>query len=266
QILHLQEAIMASIITSQSSSEATHETHLSKKQKTTHETLIGPEDSKQIKAEPCDSSLTCCEICFESKEGERIHSIDGCIHSFCIDCIGKHVVAKIELGICNITCLGLNCNSVLQPETFMTILDKEVIDLWGEALCKSLIDGSHQLYCPFEDCSAVLINDTEKCSRECECPLCHRQFCLQCKVPWHSGVECEEYQKLDADERGVGDLMLRELVKEEKWSRCPKCNFYVERTSGCNNMRCRQVNIITAVVIAILCTANRLWVYSTYNC
>jgi E3 ubiquitin-protein ligase RNF144 len=60
-------------------------------------------------------------------------------------------------------------------------------------------------------------------------------------VPWHSGIECEEFQRLNEDERGREDLMLRELAKDKKWSRCPQCKFYVERTEGCPHMICRLV-------------------------
>ncbi|GAV58871.1 zf-C3HC4 domain-containing protein/IBR domain-containing protein, partial [Cephalotus follicularis] len=235
QILQPQETIMASIITSQMSEKLA----ISSSSEATQEILIEPQDSMQLTAEACESP--CCKICFEKKEGGQIRSIDGCIHSFCIDCISKHVASKIDVGICNVTCPGLNCKSVLQPETFMPILPKEVLDHWGEALCKNLIDGFSRFYCPFEDCSAMLMNDNKNAVQESECPLCHRLFCVQCKVPWHSGVKCEEYQRLDEDERAREDLMLRELVKEKKWSRCPNCKFYVERTEGCPHITCRQV-------------------------
>ncbi|KAK1552399.1 hypothetical protein Q3G72_016014 [Acer saccharum] len=54
-----------------------------------------------------------------------------------------------------------------------------------------------------------------------------------CCVPWHSGVECEEFQRLNDDERGREDMMVVEFAKDNKWSRSPHCKFYVERTEGC---------------------------------
>ncbi|CAJ2639904.1 unnamed protein product [Trifolium pratense] len=35
------------------------------------------------------------------------------------------------------------------------------------------------------------------------------------------------------------DKNFLELVKSEKWQRCPKCYFYVERKKGCNQIICR---------------------------
>ena len=49
------------------------------------------------------------------------------------------------------------------------------------------------------------------------------------------------YQKLNEDERGREDLMVRNLAKENKWRRCPSCQIIVERTEGCLHMTCRSV-------------------------
>ncbi|KAJ1423765.1 IBR domain [Sesbania bispinosa] len=90
------------------------------------------------------------------------------------------------------------------------------------------------------DCSAMMLDDIEgQDIKESECPFCHRLFCARCHVPWHPGVPCEEFQKLNEDERGKEDLVVRELAHEKKWSsRCPKCKFNVENTEGYLHMIC----------------------------
>ena len=85
----------------------------------------------------------------------------------------------------------------------------------------------------------LLIDDGEEVVKESECPNCRRLFCAQCKVPWHAGIECGEFQSLHKNERDREDIMLMKLAKEMKWPRCPKCRFVVERTEGCKSMRCR---------------------------
>lgn len=47
----------------------------------------------------------------------------------------------------------------------------------------------------------MLIADGEEVIWESECPTCRRLFCAQCQVPWHSGINCIEFQKLNKDER-----------------------------------------------------------------
>jgi E3 ubiquitin-protein ligase RNF144 len=189
-----------------------------------------------------ESSLRFCDICAERKQNDQMFKTESCVHSFCNDCISRYVAAKVQDGTRIVTCPGLNCRAVLDLVTCRPILTSVVIDLWEDALCEEVINVSQRFYCPFKDCSALLIDDNEgEAIIESECPFCHRLFCALCSVPWHSGIECEEFQRLNEDERGREDLMLRELAKDKKWSRCPQCKFYVERTEGCPHMICRLV-------------------------
>ncbi|KAI4312087.1 hypothetical protein MLD38_036939 [Melastoma candidum] len=96
-------------------------------------------------------------------------------------------------------------------------------------------------YCPFKECSAMLVVDGElgNSVKECQCPYCHRLFCASCKVPWHCKYTCKQFQSMDVGERGNEDMLVKELVKEQKWGRCPKCKFYVKRTNGCHHITCR---------------------------
>ncbi|KAJ9189833.1 hypothetical protein P3X46_001085 [Hevea brasiliensis] len=185
-------------------------------------------------------SLRFSQICAEMKHSDQMFETERCVHSYCSDCISKHVAAKIHDSVTIITCPGLNCKAVLELDTCRAKLSKGVIDRWEESLCEELISASQRFYCPFKDCSAMLVADNEgEAIREAECPFCHRLFCARCYVPWHSGVECEVFQSLNEDERGREDLMFIEIAKDKKWSRCPHCKFYVERTDGCPHMICR---------------------------
>jgi E3 ubiquitin-protein ligase RNF144 len=74
-----------------------------------------------------------------------------------------------------------------------------------------------------------------------ECPDCRRLFCAQCKVSWHAGIECREFQELSKDEREREDIMVMDLAKTKKWKRCPRCKFYVEKIDGCLHISCRLI-------------------------
>ncbi|EOY27428.1 RING/U-box superfamily protein [Theobroma cacao] len=187
-----------------------------------------------------ESSLSFCEICSERKERRQMFPISGCSHSFCSDCISMYVKAKLEGNITIIMCPAENCRVILELEACRPLLPKEVVNLWQDLLCEELLCATGgRLYCPFKDCSALLLNDNQEVIAECECPFCHRLFCAQCHVPWHPGIDCEEYQNLTEDERGREDLMVRKLVKENKWRRCSSCHIIVERTEGCLHITCR---------------------------
>ncbi|PIA43226.1 hypothetical protein AQUCO_02000574v1 [Aquilegia coerulea] len=180
-----------------------------------------------------------CEICFEPKSSFDSFKIKGCKHFYCSECMAKYVASKLQENVTSIRCPVPDCLGVLEPEFSRTILPQEVFDRWGDALCESLILGAQKFYCPFKDCSALLIDDGGVAVKDSECPHCRRMFCAQCKVPWHTGINCKDFQKLGKGEREKEDILLMNLAKDKKWQRCPKCKFYVERSDGCLFMKCR---------------------------
>ncbi|KAL3740513.1 hypothetical protein ACJRO7_021745 [Eucalyptus globulus] len=189
-----------------------------------------------------ESSESFCEICAERKEADEMFRIrTACSHTFCSLCISRHVETKVLDNVTTIKCPGLECEGVLEIDSCRQILPENVLSVWEKSLCEATFAEMEKFYCPFKNCSALLIKDCDdgKVIRECECPYCHRLFCAECSVPWHAGVSCEEFQSLNEDERGREDLIVRELAKEKKWGRCPKCKFYVERTQGCPHITCR---------------------------
>lgn len=190
------------------------------------------------------SSQGYCPICMDVKQGVEMFTNNTCTHSFCTDCIGNYVAAKIHENILNVRCPDLKCKSNLDPQLLRSLLPKEVFDRWENVLCESLVLGSHKFYCPFKDCSAMLLDDENEVVTMSECPICRRLFCAQCKVSWHAGIECEEFQKLGKNDREIEDIMLMELARQKEWRRCPSCNFYVEKISGCLHIICRLMSII----------------------
>lgn len=180
-----------------------------------------------------------CEICAEQKTVHKSFHIKGCSHAYCTDCMVKYVAAKLEENITAIRCPVVDCRGLLEPEYCRDILPQDVFDRWGAALCEAVIPGAQKFYCPFKDCSAMLIDDGEEVIQESECPNCRRLFCAQCQVPWHSGINCVEFQKLNKDEREREDILLMKVAQKEKWKRCPNCRYYVEKKDGCMYMKCR---------------------------
>ncbi|XP_054795882.1 E3 ubiquitin-protein ligase RSL1-like [Prosopis cineraria] len=189
-----------------------------------------------------ESLQVICEICTEIKRTTEMIKSQTCHHSFCSDCVTKHVATKIQDSITSVPCPGLDCKSVFEMEACRPWLPKDLLERWDQALCEALFLQLPTIYCPFKDCSVMLLVENEEdqqAAKETDCPVCHRLFCPRCNVPWHHGVDCEEYQKLNENERGSEDLLVRQLAKENQWRRCPKCKFYVEKTTGCLHITCR---------------------------
>ncbi|XP_057489847.1 uncharacterized protein LOC130775822 [Actinidia eriantha] len=187
-----------------------------------------------LKGEP---SWIFCGICFEEKQIPQMFTTESCSHSFCYDCMSKHIAAKIQDNIIVIPCPGIDCKTVLDPESCRQIVPKVVLVRWDECLCKSLIPESQRVCCPYGDCSATLVNDSGETIGKADCPSCKRLICARCGVPWHSEFTCAEFKRLSGREEE--DVLVEELAKKKRWRKCPNCNFYVEKTEGCLHVTCR---------------------------
>lgn len=183
-----------------------------------------------------------CTICMEALPIIECFPIGGCTHAFCMSCVRQYITAKVEENVLSIGCADPGCkDGALHPEACRNFIAPQLFQRWGAALCDMAI-GALKFYCPFKDCSVMLVDDHvdgDEAITNVECPHCSRMFCAQCKVPCHDGIDCAQFQRLGKDERGREDLQLRKVAHESKWQRCPKCKIYVERVEGCVYIVCR---------------------------
>nr|CAB3453396.1 unnamed protein product [Digitaria exilis] len=150
-----------------------------------------------------------CTICMETVHVRDLFPISGCTHLFCVSCVSQYITAKLEDNM-SIGCPDPGCKyGALDPEACRDMIPPQLFERWGAALC-DLAVGRFKFYCPFNDCSALLVHE-----------LGH------------------EFKRLKKDERGKNDLLLRKVARESRWQRCPKCKMYVERAEGCVYIVCR---------------------------
>ncbi|KAM0001196.1 putative transcription factor C2H2 family [Helianthus debilis subsp. tardiflorus] len=166
-----------------------------------------------------------CGICMDKKTASEMFDNTGgiCGHIFCSDCISQHVAVKIKENVTKVKCPDPKCKGVIGPEACISIVPKEVLERWESILY----------------CSAMLVDDGGVAVTQSECPNCNRLFCVQCKVSWHCGISCVEFQSLNKGERNPDDILLMKLAKGKKWMKCPKCKHFVEKVDGCNFIACR---------------------------
>ena len=246
QELQLQEALMSSVISSRINRESP--------------TLLVEEGcsssmknhkgkGKETGQSSQSFSQTLCTICMDGKLTGEMFTNNSCTHSFCAGCISQYVATKLQDNISSVKCPDPKCRGLLEPQCCRGIIPQEVFDRWENALCESLILGSQKFYCPYKDCSAMLVDDGGEVVTASECPDCRRLFCAQCRVSWHAGIECSEFQNINKDEREREDIMVMELAKKKNWRRCPHCKFYVDKVQGCLHIACRLVYYILFMVL-----------------
>ncbi|KAF6175335.1 hypothetical protein GIB67_021840 [Kingdonia uniflora] len=177
-----------------------------------------------------------CEICTEIMSPNKRFNNECCKHDFCVDCVAKYIKVKVFDDVSKIKCPDPDCVAFLDCLSCQLILSKDVFEKWCDNLCDSKILVLEMVYCPDPSCSALILNECGGRVEKSECPHCKKQFCFTCKVPWHSGYQCKEFAE---EMKDSNYLLFEKLAKLKAWKRCPTCNYFVERRSGCRNVRCR---------------------------
>ncbi|KAF6162113.1 hypothetical protein GIB67_008242 [Kingdonia uniflora] len=197
-----------------------------------------PENSdRQEEGESVESSFT-CEICIEpvlSNKKFRNMQKKTCTHPYCVDCISKFIEVKVEENVSEIKCPDPKCDVFLDSLACRSILLESVFVKWCDVLCDSAVLRWERAYCPYPECSALILNECRGKIRKSECPNCKKSFCFKCKIPWHSGYRCEESGEM----RDGNDILFGTLAERKKWRRCPTCKHFVERRTGCHAITCR---------------------------
>ncbi|PIA50514.1 hypothetical protein AQUCO_01300923v1 [Aquilegia coerulea] len=148
----------------------------------------------------------------------------------------KYVQAKIEdYNLSEIKCPALGCDESLDPVMCSSFLTAGVFVRWCDVLCESTLSQYNSVYCPFRECSSLILNECGGKIKKTKCPNCRKLFCFECKVQWHNGYRCDKTMQL-GDEN---DNLMHQVMKKQKWRRCPGCNHGVELISGCSHVKCR---------------------------
>ncbi|XP_052202429.1 E3 ubiquitin-protein ligase RSL1 [Diospyros lotus] len=194
-----------------------------------------------------DEPFENCSICCEEKPIQMMITMK-CSHKFCSHCMKTYVDGKVLSAQVPIRCPQLGCKyyiSTIECRSFLPVTSYEMLE---RALAEANVLNSDKIYCPFSSCSVLL--DPHEClsarassssqseSNCVECPVCQRFICVECEVPWHSSMSCEEYQNLPLEEREAGDITLHRLAQNKRWRRCQQCRRMIELTHGCYHMTC----------------------------
>eukprot|EP00798_Chlamydomonas_sp_ICE-L_P025231 gene25231-10877_t len=162
-----------------------------------------------------------CIICFDEFSLRDILSagdmdgpsssstMPGCGHHTCRDCMRQYVRTQLSERKYPLMCPAASCSSAIG--------DKVV------------------------ECSALLLNSEDYArDRPSECLECNCLFFPTCRITaWHKGLTCDEFGQLPTHQRSSEEAEVLNMAKEMLWKQCPACKLYIERTVGCNHMRCR---------------------------
>ncbi|KAG7019427.1 putative E3 ubiquitin-protein ligase, partial [Cucurbita argyrosperma subsp. argyrosperma] len=193
-----------------------------------------------------DKSVENCSICCDNKPSAMIVALK-CCHKFCSNCLKTYVDGKVEASQVPIRCPQLRCKYYITNNEFRSFLPLTLYESLENTLAEANL-RSDRIYCPFPNCSVLLdpseclsarASSSSQSDNSCfECPVCQRFICVECQVPWHSSMSCEEFQNVPLEERDAADITLRHLAQNKRWRRCQECRRMIELTQGCYHMTC----------------------------
>ncbi|KAL6567193.1 hypothetical protein OROGR_000861 [Orobanche gracilis] len=142
-----------------------------------------------------------CAICCKEKLSSMMLKLK-CFHKFCSHCMKTYIEGKVQSAQIPIRCPQLDCKyRISASECRMS--------------SSSRSDGGFV-----------------------ECPVCARFICVECEVPWHSSMTCQEYKNLALDEKDGSDLTLDRLAQNKRCGHelCYSCG--AEYDDGQQTSRC----------------------------
>ena len=197
-----------------------------------------------------------CGVCFCQVKGSEV-VMYGCRHVCCDSCLTSFARVHIADGsVDRLTCpAAVGCGVQILPQKMYPMLEKDEVDRWERLLLQKSLDSMEDVaYCP--RCNIATIAE-ENCAM---CSKCRFAFCSRCLEAWHGGSKCgnvaKKLQSLRkrASKYGVtaGEASLSIAAEieslenqlknlnfiKQSTTRCPKCGHGVEKSSGCNKMKC----------------------------
>ncbi|KAL0737100.1 hypothetical protein Bca4012_013310 [Brassica carinata] len=185
---------------------------------------------------------TTCGICFDTDfKAEQMFCVASCGHVFCVECVKRHIEVRVSEGDLRIRCPDyFYCKSKLTFESCVHLLTPKLRAKWKQRLEEESVPVTERVYCPNPKCSTLMsktrLSKQEDGSMRC-CFKCWEPFCIDCKVPWHNNLSCEDYKRLCPNL--TEDVLLNVIAKQKLRRQCNNCQHLIERSGGCNNVTCR---------------------------
>lgn len=201
--------------------------------------------------------MQCCPVCFENVLGERGLFLE-CGHFSCRDCLQQMVQIYVgEADLNPLRCPIQDCGRAFCQNDLTSLLgaESEVLARWEELSLRRCFDTmSDMTFCPRCDSNGEHVPCIEDEDHMAKCEVCGFVFCGRCRSVFHPGSPCadvgDQIQALEQRARGRGReaevaqaelLTLRHLQRMTR--NCPQCTTPIEKTEGCNKMKCRNCGV-----------------------
>ncbi|RLN87353.1 hypothetical protein BBJ28_00024878, partial [Nothophytophthora sp. Chile5] len=174
-----------------------------------------------------------CQICYDYVPVTTSVTLSACGHSFCETCLRNYLEFKIGEAQVYPRCFFERkedksaCSMEISVDDIQANVSEEV---W-QKYTKFKFNKENELarQCPYCDHSQICAGSDQP---ECVCEACHREFCFLHSSA-HQGRSCADYDKKMIAVEKLNHALISEISKP-----CPGCQNNVEKTGGCNQMKC----------------------------
>ena len=191
-------------------------------------------------SQPLEIPKRDCAVCDESFLVPELPALLNCKHppQTCKTCFQRWISEQLtEKGWNKINCP--ECKSRLEHEEVKTYAAPDVWEKYDRLSAQSVFASDPNFrWCLTSGCASGQIHEAGLSDPEFTCITCHSKFCIACKVPWHQGETCKEYN-YKASGQQARDQAVQEAASEKavgKLSKkCPGrgCGYNIEKISGC---------------------------------
>ncbi|OWZ20152.1 RING-finger-containing E3 ubiquitin ligase [Phytophthora megakarya] len=174
-----------------------------------------------------------CQICYDYAPVNTSYALSICGHTFCETCVKNYLEFKIKEGQVYPKCFfeksedKTACKADIAVDDIRLLVSEEVWQKYN----KFKFNKEHELarQCPYCDHSQICAGSDNP---ECVCEACNREFCFVHSSA-HQGRTCAEYDKKMIAVEKLNNALISKISKQ-----CPGCQNNVEKTGGCNQMKC----------------------------
>lgn len=178
-----------------------------------------------------------CPICYD--EISSPVSL-GCGHSYCTTCIRHFITTASDTKKFPLSCMGAEdtCGVPIPIPMIQKFLPLQQFELLVETVFIAYVEGNPQdyKYCTTPDCRQVYRCNASSTSTTVHCPACFASVCSSCHGEMHEGMTCDE-RRIHGDP-AEQDRLNDQLAMQSGFKKCPQCNVWIEKNSGCNHMEC----------------------------
>lgn len=150
--------------------------------------------------------------------------LSSCQHFYHKECLQSYLKWQLDTASIPFICPDASCKQEISERNINELLSKKEKEKYEYmTLSKAADQNKDTSWCPTAGCNNMFFFLEGDSSFKCE--MCHKHYCLNCRVPYHRGQSCKEYEISHRKDKNDEEFM--KFVSGQKLKQCPKCNFWV---------------------------------------